>query len=156
MVGYLETLSSYLRKQALEKDIVCILAPGSVYWLTGIRDYCPKITASQEYAKWGDEKLRQWRQALDLIIWLDAPNELLLDRVTARAESHQAKNQSPKETLEEISRLRKGYGEIISLMTTQGGPRLLQFRTDQISPEQIADNLYAEAKLNAATSVNEG
>jgi len=151
IMAYLETWIPHLQKQAAEKDIVCVLDPGSVYWLTTIREFGPESARRPKMVRWWNEKLRQWGQALGLIIWLDAPDELLLHRVLTRDEWHPVKTQSPEETLEQFSRLRKGYEEIIDLMTSQGGPPVLKFRTDQMAPKEIADRVFAEAKLNAAT-----
>jgi hypothetical protein len=126
-MGYLEIWIPHLQKQALKKQIISILDPGSVYWLAVVREFGPKLAASKQYTNWWNEKLHQWRQALGLIVWLDAPLELLLHRVQNREEWHEAKGQTPEAVLEDFSRLKKRYDEIVHLMTREGGPQLLHF-----------------------------
>ena len=154
-MGYLETLIPYLRRQALAKDIVVVLDPGSVCWLTELREFGPEITRSHQYERWWNNMFRQWAAALDVIIWLDAPDELLFERILARDEWHEAKEKSQKEALECFVRYRTGYGQIIAAMTAQGGPRVLRFRTDQISPEQMADRVLSVMNLKDGRSQNE-
>jgi len=155
LMGYLETWIPYLRRQALTKDIVVVLDPGSVYWLTALREFGPEITRSQQYERWWKTMLLQWATALDVIIWLDAPDELLYARILARDEWHEVKEQSQKEALEHFVRCRAGYGQIIAAMTAQSGPKVFHFHTDQISPEQMADRVLSVMKLKNGRSQNE-
>lgn len=147
LMGYLSTWLPYLRWQAIGKGIVVVLDPGSVYWLSALREFGPEITQSLRYQRWWNEMLFQWTAALEAIIWLDAPDELLLERVLGRDEWHEAKGQPRKQALEYFARYRMWYERVIAAMTGCNGPRVLRFRTDQISPEQMADKVLAVIDL---------
>jgi thymidylate kinase len=151
-MGYLETWIPYLRRQALAKGIVVVLDPGSVYWLTALREFGPEIARSQQYERWWNTMFRQWAAALDGIIWLDAPDELLYARILARDEWHEIKEQSQKEARGDFVRYRAQYGRIIAAMTAQSGLKVFHFHTDQISSEQMADRVLSVMKLKDGRS----
>jgi deoxyadenosine/deoxycytidine kinase len=151
-MGYLETWIPFLRRQALAKDIVVVLDPGSVYWLTALRQFGPEITTSHQYERWWNTMFRQWAAALDGIIWLDAPDELLYARILARDEWHEAKEQSQKKACEIFMRYRAWYGQITAAMTARSGLKVFHFHTDQISSEQMADSVLSVMKLKNGRS----
>ena len=97
----------------------------------------------------------EWTAALDLIVWLDAPNELLLGRVLARDEWHEAKERSQRVNLQSFTRYRSGYGRIIAAMSAQGAPRVLRFHTDQIATVQMADRVLAVMNQKGELSQDE-
>jgi shikimate kinase len=150
IMGYLDTWISYLKKRALRRNIICVLEPGSVYWLAALRKFGPQFVREKKCAKWWDEKLQNWRKALNLIVWLDAPDEVLIQRVKNRKEWHEAKDKPVQAVLEEFSRLREEYSRIVNLMIAEGGPQMLNFRTDQLSSEEIGNRVFKEAKLYEA------
>ncbi len=155
LMGYLETWIPYLRRQALAKNTVVVLDPGSVYWLAALREFGPEITRNERYERWWKNMLRQWAAAVDVIISLEAPEELLFQRVLGRDEWHEAKDQTQEEACEYFAGYRRAYRQIIATMTCQAGPRVIRFRTDQISSEEMADRVLALLSVKEGQSRSE-
>jgi thymidylate kinase len=99
------------------------------------------------YRRWWEDKFEQWSSALDVIIWLDAPEELCLQRVLAREEWHHAKHMEANDVLERFRGLRKSYEQIISRMVSRQPKKVFCFRTDQISTEEMLDRIFSEVDL---------
>jgi len=99
------------------------------------------------YRRWWEDKFEQWSSALDVIIWLDAPEELCLQRVLAREEWHHAKHMEANDVLERFRGLRKSYEQIISRMVARQPKKVFCFRTDQISTEEMVDRIFSEVDL---------
>jgi len=78
-----------------------------------------------------------------MVIWLDAQDEILLERVHARDRGHPLKAISGKEANEFLTRYRTSYVRIISALRGNRGPRLLRFDTGQESLSQIVDKVLA-------------
>lgn len=152
LMAYLQVWPRYLRRQIPRHSKVAVLNPGSVYWLAALRELGPPITTSQLYKRWWNSMLGQWATLLDMVIWLDSPDRILLERIHTRDEWHEAKEQPQQETLQRFARLRTCYREITSTMTANCGPRVLRFRTDQSSPDQIADRVLAVLNLEDGQS----
>ena len=63
---------------------------------------------------WADRMLVRWARALDLVVVLDAPDEVLLDRVQVRSKSHPLK-EVPRDTGRlALHRHRQRYERILS------------------------------------------
>jgi thymidylate kinase len=96
--------------------------------------------------------LKQWAVTLDMLIWLDAPVTILLERIHARNHWHIAKDKSEQEAYEFLARSRTSYKQIISALTANGGPRVLRFDTDQDSLDKIVDKVLVAFNLKDSES----
>jgi len=92
--------------------------------------------------------LDQWARTLDMIIWLDAPDSVLMERINNRAQRHHVKAKSEQEAFQFLARYRSSYEQVLVKLTANGRPRLLQFDTNQVSIEQITDRLLVTCGLN--------
>lgn len=143
LMGYLQVWPSVLKHDAHDGRTITVLNPGSVYWLAALREFGPEITRSSPYERWWNSAFSQWAAIVDLFIWLDAPDRVLMERVHARDGWHEVKEQSPQEALDCFARFRMWYGKLTSAMSSVGGSQVLCFRTDQTSPSQIAHSVLA-------------
>ncbi len=146
-IGYLDTWLGYIRSQVRARDLTVVLDPGSVYWLSALQEFGPALTRAPYFQRWWENKLDQWSSALDVIVWLEAPNELLLQRVLARQEWHEAKYQSPQVALEYFERYRIWYQKMIARMTHRKNIKVFHYRTDRISTEQMAEEVFSTVDL---------
>jgi len=152
---YPNVLHRALEQQALKnatiKGNITILDQGPVFMLTWLYSiarlrrlancYHSESTSSQIFEEWCNKMLERWSATLDFIIWLDAPDAVLLSRIQNRSDWHIAKEKSKPETIEFLSHFRTSYRHIIAGMTANDGPRLLCFDTAQESTDQIASKL---------------
>lgn len=142
LMAYLDTWLPYIKREAVKNKQIVVLDPGSVYWLSALREYGPEITQSAQFKKWWDQKFELWKNALDVIVWLDAPDELLYDRIVNRVERHEMQDQ-PKETaIASFVRYRAQYKQIINQISVHRDIRIYPFFTDKISTDQMADQIY--------------
>lgn len=147
LIGYLEVWASHLRVNERIPGSVIVLNPGSIYWLAALRECGPACFESHSCGEWWDAMIDEWAALLDLAVWLDAPDSVLLERVHSRPQWHEAKAQSDSQVLERFALLRRRYGYILDEMAARDGPVVLQFRTDRVSPEQIADSVLVALRL---------
>jgi thymidylate kinase len=146
-IGCIEAWLHYIQLQNSRSGDIAVLDPGSVYWLTKLQGYRSRLIGMSAYLRWWEDKFEQWSSALDVIIWLDAPEELCLQRVLGRQEWHHAKHMEANEVLERFRGLRKSYEQIILRMVSRHPKKVFCFRTDQISTEEIVDRIFSEVDL---------
>lgn len=143
LLGHLEVWAPYLRMQKQAPGSVVVVNPGSVYWLAALSEFGPSRFQSHACGEWWDRMLNQWIALVDLFVWLDAPDNVLLERIRTRNEWHAAKEQPDSQVLERFAHLRRRYGQILAEMAHRGGPEVLHFRTDQVSSDQMADRVLS-------------
>jgi hypothetical protein len=147
IIGYLQTWLSYIRPRIIAKDLIVALDPGSVYWLSSLKEFGPPFTRDRVFQRWWEERLDQWCSALDMIVWLEAPHELLLQRVMSRDEWHEAKSRSSAASLEEFGRLSVSYGRVIAEMLRRKKIRVFHYHTDLVSVGKMTDEIHSTVDL---------
>ncbi len=140
---YLKAGLHVVRQKALHNDVVTVLDHGPIYRLATLREFGPEFTTSQLYARWWANLFSQWAATLDMIIWLDAPNVILLDRIRERDHWHLIKEKCEREVYEFLTRYRTAMEQLIVQSVTDHQVALLRFDTSQKSVGQIVDNVLA-------------
>lgn len=143
IMGYLETWLPYLRKNAIENDWIITLDPGSIYWLTELKSFGPAIMEDKVLNTWWSMMKSRWVNALDIVIWLDAPTDLLFERVMAREEWHESKELTKEEAMTSFAKFREGYLSLYNQILEVRKNHVYYFRTDQKSTREIADEVCA-------------
>lgn len=122
---------------------VILLDHGPIFRLAMLREFGPALINSNGYRRWWSEVLQQWAKTMDLIVWLDAPDETLLARIEQRQRWHVVKGQSVEVGYEFLRRYRGAYAHIITQMTPSTHGQLLCLNTEQLQPGQLADAVLA-------------
>jgi len=119
---------------------VTVLDQGPVYLLTELHEFGPaSLRTSAADALWRDLSAR-WSQTLNLIVWLDADDADLLERIRTREKAHIVKNASAEETLSFLNRYRAAYERVMADLRVP----VLRFDSSCMTTTQIAENLLRE------------
>ena len=140
---YLKAGLHVLGRQASNNDMVTILDHGPIYRLAFLRALGPEIATSEVYNRWWTSLLNQWIATLDVVIWVDAPDEILLERIRARDCKHTIKEKCEQEAYEFLNHYRTFLAKILSEAVTDRQITLLRFDTSQESVEQMVDKVLA-------------
>ena len=146
-VVYLRGWPRVLRQQASSNGSVVLLEHGPVFKLATLLAFGPDRLRSGDFGTWWKNTFRQWASTLDMVIWLDASDANLVERINTRSQRHAVKGKSEREAFEFLARYRASYAQILAELTAYGGPTVLQFDTSQASIEQIVDELLITLNL---------
>lgn len=137
----LKAIHQILERMIVKEGLISILDQGPIYTLTILAGYGSENTKSQCFVNWWEKTLKEWTATLDLIIWLDAPDEVLLERIHARDKQHLVKEKSDQEAIEFLMQCRTLYKQIIGKLAADGGPKVLCYDTSQCPSAQIVENI---------------
>src|SRR6266498_10926 len=140
---YLNAWHSFLLRQKSSTDRLILLDHGPIFRLALLSEFGPELTASPKYERWLNSMLNQWGDALQVIIWVDAPNAVLMDRIQARSRKHRVKQKSEEAVYQFLDRYRISYRQIIDKITANRDLLVLQFDTAQEKSDQIVDKILA-------------
>jgi shikimate kinase len=149
---YLKAWPRVLRQQATHSGTAVLLDHGPVFKLATLHAFGPERLKSQGFEKWWNSMFKQWAYTLDMVIWLDAPDAFLVERINTRSQRHLVKGKSEQEAFKFLARYRTSYEQILAKLSANGGPTLLQFDTYQASIEQIVDKVLATCHLKLSGS----
>jgi deoxyadenosine/deoxycytidine kinase len=140
---YLRGWPRLLRQEALHGGPAILLDHGPVFKLATLNAFGPDKLKSQGFEPWWDGMFRQWASTLDIVVWLDATNTNLVERINRRGQRHAVKGKPEQEASQYLARYRMAYEQILGQLAAYGRPILLQFDTSQVSIEQIVNEVYA-------------
>lgn len=140
---YLGGWSGVLRQEAGDGASAILLDHGPVFKLATLNEFGPENFKTDEFEIWWNSMFKHWASTLDMVIWLDAPDPVLAQRINSRDQRHSVKGKSESEVGHFLARYRTSYEEILAKLKTNGGLRLLQFDTSLTSIEHVADEILS-------------
>ena len=149
---YLKAWPRVLRQLASNNGTVILLDHGPVFKLATLNAFGPERLKSEGFEEWWNNMFKQWAFTLDMVIWLEASDTKLVERINTRRQRHAVKGKSELEAHKFLARYRTSYEQILAKLTAYGGPTLLQFDTSQASIEQIVDEVLVTCNLKLAGS----
>jgi shikimate kinase len=117
-------------------DRVVVFDQGPIFLLTR-----PEFFAKRRTRAWG-RMLRTWDGLLDLVVWLDAPDAVLIERINTRSKVHRVKGTTVQSAQTFIATSRASYEEAIGGLGARGpGPLILRIDTSRQSVDEIVDDV---------------
>ena len=121
---------------------VGVFNQGPIFRLAVLGTLGPPITRSPAMDRLLDQWMREWRDRLDVVVWLDAPGHVLLDRIRSRPKDHAVKNWAVAPALERIGRFRDALEQTIEEIVERPIVRL-ELDSSRLSPEELAEEVLA-------------
>ena len=145
---YLSGWSEVLRQELLDDTTAMLLDHGPVFKLATLNEFGPETLKADQFENWWDRMFRQWASTLNMVIWLDAPDTILEQRINSRDQRHLVKGKSGTEVGHFLARYRTSYEDILAKLRAVGSTRILQFDTSRITIEQVADEILSAINVS--------
>ena len=147
MIIHLKRWPSVLRRRAA-RGTITILEHGPIFMLTRLHGFGPEKMRRQDFYGAWQRVIKEWSDTLNMFIWLDAPDAILIERIRAREQPHRLKEKDEREAHKFLARYRIVYERTIAALTANNGPSVLRFDTDRQSPSQIMEAVLSEFGLD--------
>lgn len=142
---YLNEWHRFLARQPAYTVKASIADQGPVYSLARLdRLRAMDRSAARTYERWSARIAERWSDLLKLIVWLDAPDETLWERINDRAQDHETKGGSPAGGYAFLADYRRAFDRVVGLLTRSSTTRVMHFGTESLSSQEIADAVAAE------------
>jgi deoxyadenosine/deoxycytidine kinase len=136
--------SKRLRRYAKKFSTIFVLDEGPIYLMTFLYVYGSNVFKSQNSNVWWEHIFRDYANAIDIVVWLDAPNSVLVSRIRDRNKPHGVKNKTDPEAFNYLNNLRQAYERMISGLTTEDSELLvMRFDTNQETLDEISKKIIA-------------
>lgn len=147
-MAYLNGWPRVLDLQVTNQNVIIILDHGPIFKLATLNAFGPERLKKQGAEKWWNKMFEQWAHTLDMIVWLDAPDSVLRDRINNRNQKHIVKGKSGQETERFLDIYRKSYEQILATLNSYGGPTFYQFDTSCNPIEIVVDEILYTLTFN--------
>jgi shikimate kinase len=146
-IAYLKGWPQFLRRRPSNTGKVILLDQGPVFRMATLHEFGPESLRSEASKTWWLHLYEQWASTLDILIWLDTSDAVLMERINTRTKKHDIKGRPELEAQQFLTQYRRSFNAVLTKLKSYNGPTILQFDTSKISIEQIADEILAACKL---------
>jgi cytidylate kinase len=127
---------------------ILVLDQGPIFLMTDLSEFGPDCFRSEYMQKWWVDTYKQWANTIDLVVWLDAPTSVLINRINSRTKQHIVKNKPPNEISKFQSMSRQALCQtMLKFLDINDSLKILNFDTSQISPSFIAPRIFSALGL---------
>lgn len=137
----LRALYHHLELLRRKDSRVVVVEDGPALLLSWLRAAARRSATNGGMPTWWSSVVKRWAKTVDIVVFLDAPDRVLAQRVLARSQANPFKDRPEAELSEVLESSRGAYVHVLSDLQAYPGPTVLAFRTDQQSIAQITDEL---------------
>lgn len=119
---------------------------GAVFALAKLRADIGFESFGRRMKRWESAVIDRWSSRLDLIVWLDAADDVLIRRVRTRRKPHRMKYESEATMRYFLSRYRAAYREILDEFASRAEIPVLSFRNDDRDLYAVAKEIVAACR----------
>lgn len=95
------------------------------------------------WAGWRRRAVVAWARCLDAVVYVDAADAVLTERIRTRAKPHPVKDASDGAIADFTARFRAAFAHVLDELHAAGGMPVLRLREDVAAPRQAAIRLHA-------------
>jgi hypothetical protein len=131
------------RASAKSGSEIILLDEGPVFSLGRLSVFQQANRGAGRIARAWRAEVDRWATRLDAVVWIDAPDNVLADRIRTRAKDHQVKGGADEEIADFLARYRQAYREILDRLTASGSVAMVQLDTANVAVDAAADRVRA-------------
>ena len=131
--------SRVLEKQAFEKGKTILLDEGAVELLAWLYGFGSDYLRGNCAKNWWDRTYRQWSKTINMIIYLDSPIPVLLERIRTRDNGWD--KESDADIIKMFTTLRASHEQVLGILKAESDCPILRFNTLVSSTNQIGNEI---------------
>jgi adenylate kinase family enzyme len=132
MAAYLDALAPALA----DRSATIVFDQGPLYTL------CRPQLRHPRLAGWRRAQLTRWAARLDLVVWLDAADDVLLSRIDARAKDHRLKGAGAQDAAAALAQDRAVLQDAVGFVAAApAAPRILRVDTGAVGADAAAGEI---------------
>lgn len=145
-IGY---LVAWQRPAGRRTAVSTLLDHGPTFRLAALRADGPPMSQTPAFRHWWLETAVAWGLLLDTVVWLDAPDDVLIERIRERSRGHRVKGASADEARLFLARHRAAYDATLDLLNRTGA-RVIRVDTSTAPASVLAAGLAERLDSTAA------
>lgn len=148
----LRTLHTALAREARSGSRAIILDEGPLFSLARLTVFQNADRGHGALTREWRAELTRWTSELDVVVWLDAPDKVLSERIRGRDKQHPVKDGTEDEVTEFLGRFRSAYQGLMDRVRAAGRVRIVQIQTNEDTTDHMAE--ITLAALGRGTQTN--
>jgi shikimate kinase len=117
---------------------ILLFDEGPVYMLARILVFGADNIRSAAFERWWRSAIAEWAATLDVIVWLEAPDDVLATRLHTRAQPHPLRGADDQDVSTFLQSYRAAFTRVRDEFCLMDGPQQWTIRTDAAPPDRTA------------------
>jgi thymidylate kinase len=137
-IGYLRAWRQAVQRAAPEELV--LLDHGPVFRLAMLL-LAAGGTAGPGFTRWWSQSAREWAGLLEAVVWLDAPDSVLIERIEERPRDHRVRGAERSDAEAFLESYREAFTTVLDVVEEAGTP---VFHVDTTpGPREVTDAIRA-------------
>jgi len=149
LMVYVTRWRNVLHREMHRRGGVTVLDQGPIYALVRLKAEGKPFTISPAFEAWWEDMLQVWVEELSTVVWLDASDDVLWQRINGRSQLHKKKGEADDEGRRFIDTYRHSFEAVLDRMESSGTPEVLRFDTEEATADQLAARLRPHLMAHA-------
>jgi hypothetical protein len=143
-------------ERALEGAPVLLFDQGPLFTMLCLMEAADVGARGPRWQRWWRHELSAWAAALDTAVVLDAPDDVLLERIRARSKFHVLKDRPEQDARKELAKWRALVEDLITEVRAHGEVEVHRLDTGDKPPAEVAAGAMRALGFDIApTSAND-
>ena len=142
-LGRLRAIPAEVERARMTGPRAIVLDEGPVFSLGRLAVFQHASDGAGWLARQWSAELERWTGLLNGVVLLDAPNDVLADRIRQRPKAHQVKDSDDRQIRAFLDRYRAAYQDIVNRLTAAGQVRMVAIDTATASVQDVARDILA-------------
>lgn len=147
LVMYVNEWPRYISRTCEPGQNMLVMDQGPIYALGRLEAMGKPFIRSAVYRRWRLQMTDIWAKKLTRIVFLDAPDSVLVERIGGRSQAHETKGKPAEVGYEFLGRHRLAFDQMVATIEMAGGPEAHRIDTGSRSLGQLAAEVAAELGL---------
>jgi adenylate kinase family enzyme len=141
--------NTYLGHLINKTNKTFIVDQGAIFLISYLRVWGSKCLFRPNMQGWWDQIYRNWSKTINLVILLDASDDVLLARINNRSQDHILKGESDQISRDWIIKYRNLYNEILNQFASHSkGFSVLRINSGTSSIDEIINQIIPRLSVN--------
>ncbi len=142
--------AEYLEKSLKAVNSTFLMDQGAIFLISYLNTWGPKGLFRPNMQGWWNKVYGKWSKTIDMVILLDASDELLVYRINSRGQDHYIKGESNQISQNWISEYRNLYNAILERLISYNQSMLIvRIDSGKHSTEDIINKIAPELLVNS-------
>lgn len=150
-LGHLRAWRASVQQQSEAR--VILLDHGPLFRLAQLDAFGPPVTSTATFRRSWTDMLGYWADSLHLVIWLDAPVELLVERIRERDQRHVVRRADTETAQRFLARYRGSYDRVLEEVRRRSPGTVLCLSSDVDAPPALAAQVRRRLSYEARFDV---
>ena len=141
LMAYVTGWRKFLDDHPDLRNSTLVFDQGPLYALGRLEAKGLGIASTPTFRRWWDEMLSSWAADISLIVWVDATDERLIERISRRSKGHAVKGRPADESSRFIAHYREVFARMLARVEEANAADVVRFDTTTLDTGELAERV---------------